>query len=160
MVGNIAKTLFTKIGLIELLLFFTKQQIRILMYHDVTKYSLTPEIFRNQLEYIRKHFKCYWASEIPGLLRETGAFALPPLVLTFDDGYRNIFKYVAPLLERHAIIGSDQKYGEIQSLFMNNLPHHTPLFNQYHALFVNTGKHFCRKKPLCNGCPLENETIV
>ncbi|HPQ43616.1 MAG TPA: hypothetical protein PKZ42_05245 [Syntrophales bacterium] len=64
--------------------------------------------------------------------------------------------YTRRILERHSIIKSGKKYKEIQSLFMENLPHDTRLFNQYHALFVNTGKHFCRKKPLCSSCPLEN----
>jgi endonuclease-3 related protein len=38
---------------------------------------------------------------------------------------------------------------------MRYLPAEAPLFNQYHALLVHTGKTFCRKKPLCAGCPLE-----
>jgi len=64
--------------------------------------------------------------------------------------------YTRRILERHDIIPRDRSYKEIQALFMENLPQDTPLYNQYHALLVNTGKHFCRKKaPTCRGCPLE-----
>ncbi|MEA3487289.1 MAG: endonuclease III domain-containing protein [Thermodesulfobacteriota bacterium] len=64
--------------------------------------------------------------------------------------------YTRRILERHDIVTRDWSYKEIQELFMNNLPRDTSLYNQYHALFVNTGKYFCRKKaPTCRGCPLE-----
>jgi endonuclease III len=29
------------------------------------------------------------------------------------------------------------------------------LFREFHAQIVLTGKHFCRKRPLCFSCPLE-----
>ena len=64
--------------------------------------------------------------------------------------------YTRRILQRHNIIIGSPGYGEIQKLFMTNLPASVQLFNQYHALFVNTGKHFCRKAPKCEGCPLEN----
>lgn len=64
--------------------------------------------------------------------------------------------YTRRILQRHNIIDGSPDYGEIQELFMTNLPASARLFNQYHALLVNTGKHFCRKTPRCEGCPLEN----
>ncbi len=69
--------------------------------------------------------------------------------------------YTRRILERHDIISRDRSYKEIQALFMENLPQETPLYNQYHALLVNTGKHFCRKKaPTCRGCPLETGKLL
>ncbi len=65
--------------------------------------------------------------------------------------------YTRRVLERHALITPDWSYQEIQTLFMDTLPCDTPRYNQYHALFVQVGKQFCKKKPLCSGCPLENE---
>jgi endonuclease-3 related protein len=64
--------------------------------------------------------------------------------------------YTRRILQRHDKIRSDATYKEIQNLFMTNLPHSVPLYNQYHALFVNTGKHFCTKNPRCEGCPLQS----
>ncbi|MDO9515323.1 MAG: hypothetical protein Q7J01_04380 [Syntrophales bacterium] len=63
--------------------------------------------------------------------------------------------YTRRVLERHDLITPDWSYQEIQSLFMDRLPHDTLLYNQYHALLVQVGKQFCKKKPLCSGCPLE-----
>ncbi len=63
--------------------------------------------------------------------------------------------YTYRVLSRHALIPEDSDYKEIQELFMDILPKHTRLFNEYHALLVKVGKEHCKKKPICNGCPLE-----
>jgi len=48
-------------------------------------------------------------------------------------------------------------YDEMQSFFMNNLPHDTPLFNEYHALIVGTGNRFCsNRRPKCEECPVRD----
>ncbi|TFG92530.1 MAG: endonuclease III domain-containing protein [Syntrophobacterales bacterium] len=65
--------------------------------------------------------------------------------------------YTRRVLERHDLITPDWSYQEIQSLFMDRIPHDIPLYKQYHALLVLVGKQFCKKNPLCRGCPLENE---
>lgn len=62
--------------------------------------------------------------------------------------------YTRRILIRHRLIPENLAYAEIQAIFMQNLPHAVPLFKQYHALIVNTGKNFCRKQPECRNCPL------
>ena len=62
--------------------------------------------------------------------------------------------YTRRILLRHTIINEENGYGEIQKLFMESLPRKASLYNQYHALFVHTGKIYCRKEPLCTHCPL------
>lgn len=67
--------------------------------------------------------------------------------------------YTRRIMTRHGLIDGDARYGDIQTLFMNVLPHDPALFNQYHALLVNTGKEFCKTRPRCEDCPLCPETI-
>jgi endonuclease-3 related protein len=62
--------------------------------------------------------------------------------------------YTKRILNRHGLIEEKATYGEIQRLFMKHLPHEVPLYNQYHALIVQTGKEYCKKTPLCHACPL------
>jgi endonuclease III related protein len=62
--------------------------------------------------------------------------------------------YTRRILERHDLIHAGETYTNIQNLFMNHLPQSVSLYNQYHALLVNTGKYFCKKAPQCMGCPL------
>jgi endonuclease III related protein len=64
--------------------------------------------------------------------------------------------YTKRILLRHGMIADDADYHAIQALFMNHFPNDATLFNQYHALIVNTGKTFCRKTAQCAGCPLAN----
>jgi endonuclease-3 related protein len=63
--------------------------------------------------------------------------------------------YTHRILLRHEIIPEEYDYFQIQELFMDNLHEDAALFNEYHALLVQVGKHFCKKsKPQCGGCPL------
>ncbi len=63
--------------------------------------------------------------------------------------------YTHRVLLRHEIITEEYGYFEIQELFMDNLEEDSRLFNEYHALLVQVGKHFCKKsKPKCAQCPL------
>jgi endonuclease-3 related protein len=63
--------------------------------------------------------------------------------------------YTKRILYRHRKIRRDISYGGLQQLFMSNLPRSAPLFNEYHALLVEVGKQYCRRKPLCTACPLK-----
>jgi endonuclease-3 related protein len=63
--------------------------------------------------------------------------------------------YTHRILSRHNLIGEEAAYYDLQTLFMDNLPHEVELFKEFHALIVKTGKDYCRKNPLCPDCPLE-----
>ena len=64
--------------------------------------------------------------------------------------------YTYRVFSRHGLIEKETGYDELQSLFMDNLDHDTNTFNEYHALIVELAKNFCRKKPLCDACPLSD----
>ncbi|MDP3143701.1 MAG: endonuclease III domain-containing protein [Candidatus Omnitrophota bacterium] len=63
--------------------------------------------------------------------------------------------YTKRILARHNILGSKDDYKTVQDIFMRNLKPQVRLFNEFHALLVRVGKDFCKKKPLCNLCPLK-----
>ena len=63
--------------------------------------------------------------------------------------------YTKRILHRHHLVAEAADGEQIRTLFMTHLPHDASLFNQYHALLVSTGKHFCRKVPKCDSCPLQ-----
>ncbi len=62
--------------------------------------------------------------------------------------------YTRRILQRHGMIPEDAEGHLTRELFMTHLPPDASLFNQFHALFVYTGKTFCRTKPKCDPCPL------
>jgi endonuclease-3 related protein len=62
--------------------------------------------------------------------------------------------YTRRLFHRLGLLAENAGYDQTRDLFMNNLPPDAQLFNEYHAQIVEQCKQYCRKKPLCNICPL------
>ena len=62
--------------------------------------------------------------------------------------------YTKRILHRHHITAESASYHEMQELFHRGLPEDRLLYNEYHALIVMAGKHYCKPKPRCSECPL------
>lgn len=89
---------------------------------------------------------------IKGIGKETAdsiiLYALNKPVFVVDAYTKRIF-------HRLGFIHSQKSdYDTVQNLFHSNLTKDANLFNEYHALIVETAKSYCRKKPLCALCPL------
>lgn len=65
--------------------------------------------------------------------------------------------YTKRFLKNHGLYDGNGNYSDIQRFFMDHLPEDTSLYNEYHALLVYLGQHFCKKIPKCEECPLEVE---
>jgi endonuclease-3 related protein len=64
--------------------------------------------------------------------------------------------YTGRILGRHRLLEPGAGYEDIRLLFESSLPKEVPLYNEYHALLVRLGKEYCKTKPQCPGCPLED----
>jgi len=64
--------------------------------------------------------------------------------------------YTHRILSRHGMCEERAAYDALQELFMDHLFEDASLFNEFHALMVQAGKNYCRRKPLCDHCPLKN----
>jgi len=63
--------------------------------------------------------------------------------------------YTRRILQRHGLIHGKESYEDLRGLFERSLPKDASLFNEYHALIVHTGKHYCRSRAaLCSNCAL------
>ena len=62
--------------------------------------------------------------------------------------------YTHRILTLHGMTEEYSTYNELQEFFFDHLPEDEALFNEFHALIVETGKNYCRRKPLCRKCPL------
>ncbi|MCL5008330.1 MAG: endonuclease III domain-containing protein [Candidatus Marsarchaeota archaeon] len=49
---------------------------------------------------------------------------------------------------------SERKYADLQGDITRGIPRSISLYRDFHAQFVELGKNYCRKKPLCESCPL------
>jgi len=64
--------------------------------------------------------------------------------------------YTLRLCKRLGIIDSNE-YDEVQKVFQDRLPMDKNLLKEFHALIVEFGKKYCRKRPRCKECPLKND---
>lgn len=63
--------------------------------------------------------------------------------------------YTHRIFGRHALVDGKPDYERVRTFVEASLPRDSKLFNEFHALIVNTGKNWCRKSaPRCDGCPL------
>jgi endonuclease III related protein len=63
--------------------------------------------------------------------------------------------YTHRVLARHGWIGFEADYHQIQDYLLSSLPQDVQLYNEFHALIVHLGKHYCKKTdPKCRECPL------
>lgn len=62
--------------------------------------------------------------------------------------------YTRRVLARHRLVSPDIGYEPLRALLERHLPSDPVLFNEYHALLVAVGKRYCRRRPLCDSCPL------
>ena len=64
--------------------------------------------------------------------------------------------YTRRLFQRLGLLPEATGYDRTRALFMDGLPEDVRLFNEFHAQIVEQCKRFCRSKPLCSGCPLND----
>ena len=86
---------------------FPKYTVPILMYHAIGygegSFFVTPENFNRQMEYIRKHgYEVISLDDLVSAIRDKRPLKRNKVVITFDDGYENVFKYAYPVLKKYA----------------------------------------------------------
>jgi endonuclease-3 related protein len=62
--------------------------------------------------------------------------------------------YTKRLFSRYPV-DAGKSYKEIKAYVEERLPRDTFVYNRFHALIVHNAKVHCKKKPVCEGCPLE-----
>ena len=75
------------------------------------------------------------------------AFSLPTFVVD---------AYTQRLCERYPLTAG-KDYSSIKEHFETQLPKSAEVYNHCHALIVINAKEYCKKKPLCDGCPLASK---
>lgn len=89
---------------------------------------------------------------VKGIGRETAdsiiLYGLEKLTFVVDS-------YTYRVLGRHGCIDPESDYAQIKEYCESQLPDDIYVYNELHALLVQVGKHHCRPRPRCAGCPLE-----
>jgi endonuclease-3 related protein len=62
--------------------------------------------------------------------------------------------YTNRVFSRHGWVPHGTAYHPLQEHLTAQLPADATLFNEFHALLVHVGHHYCSTKPRCEECPL------
>ena len=79
------------------------------------------------------------------------------LLYAFHKPVFVIDAYTKRILTRHGLVDEKADYPAMQSSFEKHIRSDARLFNEYHALIVHIGKHFCKPKAQCDSCPLNRK---
>jgi peptidoglycan/xylan/chitin deacetylase (PgdA/CDA1 family) len=66
-------------------------------------FALDPDAFRGQLRYLLRHYTAVRLTDVVEAVRGSRTLPPRPLVLTFDDGYREHYDTVFPILAEHDV---------------------------------------------------------
>lgn len=79
----------------------------VLAYHTVsdnkTIVDVDPKVFKQQLEFLKKNFKFITLDKVIDYVYSKKTFNKPAVALTFDDGYKEVFTTIAPILAKEKI---------------------------------------------------------
>lgn len=88
---------------------------------------------------------------LPGIGRETAdsilCYALGRPVFVIDA-------YTRRILGRHRLADPALDYDILRRMFEDAFPPDAQFYGEFHALLCLTGARYCRRKPLCDHCPV------
>jgi peptidoglycan/xylan/chitin deacetylase (PgdA/CDA1 family) len=114
-------------------------KVPIFIYHSVRPhiegedaeqeaYDVTPELLESELKYLKDNgYTTISPDQLELLIRGATTTPAKPVILSFDDGWRNQYKYAFPLLE---------KYGDTATfyVFTNPIQHDLPHYMTFDML--------------------------
>ena len=106
---NLLFALLHSTGVLRAIAWCNRKRVTILCYHSVSKRTephptdvdslhLTEQRFQQHLDYLQSHHTIISLGEFLRARRENRPFPPGAVVLTFEDGFRNFYSVVAPIL--------------------------------------------------------------
>ncbi len=94
----------------------TQVHVPIMMYHHISAMpthsfllltlTVTPTLFAQQLDYLKQQgYHTITFNQLFDALYYGGPLPQKPIILTFDDGYQDVYQFALPLLEAHGYSG-------------------------------------------------------
>lgn len=121
-----------------------RRKILILYFHNIvspegswfetSNNSLTEDVFLKQMRYLKKYYHILSLDECVAILEKKKKIKPYSVVLTFDDGYANHYRYVFPALKKLGLPATffiNSSYINTQRLFWWDEKKHKELANQY-----------------------------
>lgn len=77
------------------------------------------------------------------------------LLYAANRPYFVVDAYTKRIFSRTGLIKKSWNYETVRSFFESYLPKDIDIYKEFHALIVELGKNICKKRPLCEICPLK-----
>lgn len=107
-INSVSNYLYNNIDILDFYSTFRsnfKSVLLILIYHGVGQNqenwmhpSINEKIFETQINYIKRRYKVISLKSLVSLNQEKKPLPKKAAIITFDDGYKNIYKYAYPIL--------------------------------------------------------------
>lgn len=94
-----------------------KNNVLVLVYHDIIPYkyiqkdnynyntTITPKRFEQQIKYLSKHYTPISLDDFINWKYNNMKLPDNPILITFDDGHKNLYKFAASVLEKYGFKG-------------------------------------------------------
>ena len=89
---------------------FTKSQVIIVIYHRISPKQdnwsyepLDPRSFEGQIRYFSQNFKILQLDNLIEYLVQRRPFPRKAVIITFDDGYKDNYRYAYPILKKYHV---------------------------------------------------------
>ncbi len=86
------------------------QRVFILLYHKVDYnaapffgVAVRPDVFEKQIRFLKRYYKIVDLADLNQLEQLDRTSPSDLIVITFDDGYRNNYRYAAPILKKYNV---------------------------------------------------------
>jgi len=104
---KVVGSLFYHFGIFDVMRFFQRKRINILMYHRFSlkkePFKITAEDFKRQIEIFRKKYNIIPFEMLSSYLGEKIPLPSNPLIITIDDGYHDNYSIAYPILKEYAL---------------------------------------------------------
>lgn len=90
---------------------FPKNGIPVLMYHSIrylpgNTLGVPPAQFSQEMDWLKqRHYETITLNQLEQALLNNGLLPPKPIVLTFDDGYRDNYESAWPIMQKHGFLG-------------------------------------------------------
>ena len=103
-------------------------KLPVLMYHHLLpkssllgKYVITPDLFEQDLIYIKENgYETVTVRDLIQYVYNDGILPEKPIMITFDDGYRSVYEYAYPLLQKYGMRAMYNVVGDYTQQYSEN----------------------------------------
>lgn len=102
---GIRRSIYLTLFCFDRVFFRRRQSIIVVSYHSICKdrwkFSIDPDSIKKQIDYLLKHYSVISIKDLESFFQGNKKISFPAVILTFDDGYRDVLVIKKYLQEKN-----------------------------------------------------------